>query len=366
MPIDSVSSARPSPRELIEEKAQGPERAAAALPSSPSATPSGIAIRPRRPRPRQRRDRVGDGTELGRCEAALRRLAADVDLQAHRERRQAGRPLRAQPLGDLQAIDRVDPVEGRCDDPRLVALQRADQVPLWTWLEPRQRRDLLRRFLHVVLAEEALARGVRLGDRLDAEGLAHREQRDALHGASGGRTSACNARVHLGELVCDHCVLALRRRAGSASCRTDPALTSRRAMDITQLLAFSVKNKASDLHLSSGLPPMIRVHGDVRRISIDPLEHKQVHDTGVRPSPGNDSQRKNYEETPRVRLLVRDPGPVRAFASAPSTRNRGAERRVPGRFVEDPDPRAAQLPADLRRALAQAARHGAVHRPDRL
>jgi twitching motility protein PilT len=39
-------------------------------------------------------------------------------------------------------------------------------------------------------------------------------------------------------------------------------------MDITQLLAFSVKNKASDLHLSSGLPPMIRVHGDVRRINV--------------------------------------------------------------------------------------------------
>ena len=49
-------------------------------------------------------------------------------------------------------------------------------------------------------------------------------------------------------------------------------------MDITQLLAFSVKNKASDLHLSAGLPPMIRVHGDVRRINFDPLEHKQVHD----------------------------------------------------------------------------------------
>ena len=39
-------------------------------------------------------------------------------------------------------------------------------------------------------------------------------------------------------------------------------------MDITQLLAFSVKNKASDLHLSAGLPPMIRVHGDVRRIKL--------------------------------------------------------------------------------------------------
>jgi len=42
-------------------------------------------------------------------------------------------------------------------------------------------------------------------------------------------------------------------------------------VDITQLLAFSVKNKASDLHLSAGLPPMIRVHGDVRRINVDAL-----------------------------------------------------------------------------------------------
>jgi uncharacterized pyridoxal phosphate-containing UPF0001 family protein len=44
-------------------------------------------------------------------------------------------------------------------------------------------------------------------------------------------------------------------------------------MDISELLAFSVKNKASDLHLSAGLPPMIRVHGDVRRINLPPLAH---------------------------------------------------------------------------------------------
>ena len=48
-------------------------------------------------------------------------------------------------------------------------------------------------------------------------------------------------------------------------------------MDITELLAFSVKHNASDLHLSAGLPPMIRVDGDVRRINVPPLEHRQVH-----------------------------------------------------------------------------------------
>jgi twitching motility protein PilT len=66
-------------------------------------------------------------------------------------------------------------------------------------------------------------------------------------------------------------------------------------MDITELLAFSVKNKASDLHLSSGLPPMIRVHGDVRRINLPPMEHKDVH--AMVYDIMNDSQRKMYEET---------------------------------------------------------------------
>jgi twitching motility protein PilT len=65
-------------------------------------------------------------------------------------------------------------------------------------------------------------------------------------------------------------------------------------MDITQLLAFAVKNKASDLHLSVGLPPMIRVHGDVRRINVDPLDHRQVHTMIY--DIMNDSQRKVYED----------------------------------------------------------------------
>ena len=65
-------------------------------------------------------------------------------------------------------------------------------------------------------------------------------------------------------------------------------------MDIAELLAFSVKNKASDLHLSSGLPPMIRVHGDVRRINLPAMEHKDVHRMIY--DIMNDSQRKTYEE----------------------------------------------------------------------
>src|ERR1700693_2079686 len=64
-------------------------------------------------------------------------------------------------------------------------------------------------------------------------------------------------------------------------------------MDISELLAFVVKNKASDLHLSSGLPPMIRVHGDIRRINLPAMEHKDVHNMVY--DIMNDGQRKFYE-----------------------------------------------------------------------
>lgn len=65
-------------------------------------------------------------------------------------------------------------------------------------------------------------------------------------------------------------------------------------MDVSQLLAFGVKNKASDLHLSAGLPPMIRVHGDVRRINLPALDAKEVHDMVY--DIMSDTQRKYYEE----------------------------------------------------------------------
>ena len=65
-------------------------------------------------------------------------------------------------------------------------------------------------------------------------------------------------------------------------------------MDISQLLGFSVKNGASDLHLSAGLPPMIRVDGDVRRINVPAMEHKEVHSMVY--DIMNDQQRKAFEE----------------------------------------------------------------------
>ena len=104
-------------------------------------------------------------------------------------------------------------------------------------------------------------------------------------------------------------------------------------MDITQLLAFSVKNKASDLHLSAGLPPMIRVHGDVRRINVDPLEHKQVHDMVY--DIMNDAQRKAYEETLECDFSFEIQGLARFRVNA-FNQNRGAGavfRTIPSKIL---------------------------------
>lgn len=91
-------------------------------------------------------------------------------------------------------------------------------------------------------------------------------------------------------------------------------------MDIAELLAFSVKNKASDLHLSSGLPPMIRVDGDVRRINLPPLDHKELH--AMIYDIMSDGQRKEYEEIWEMDFSFEIPGLARFRVNA-FNQNRG-------------------------------------------
>ncbi len=85
-------------------------------------------------------------------------------------------------------------------------------------------------------------------------------------------------------------------------------------MDIAELLAFGVKNNASDLHLSAGLPPMIRVDGDIRRINVPPLDHKTVH--GLIYDIMNDKQRKDYEEFYETDFSFEIPGLARFRVNA--------------------------------------------------
>lgn len=104
-------------------------------------------------------------------------------------------------------------------------------------------------------------------------------------------------------------------------------------MDITQLLAFSVKNEASDLHISAGEPPIIRVDGDMRRVNLPALEHKQVHDMVY--DIMNDKQRKSYEEHWETDFSFEIPGVARFRVNA-YNQNRGAAavfRTIPSKVL---------------------------------
>lgn len=118
-------------------------------------------------------------------------------------------------------------------------------------------------------------------------------------------------------------------------------------MDITELLAFSVKQGASDLHLSSGLPPMIRVDGDVRRINLPPLEHKQVHDLMY--DIMNDKQRKDFEEFLETDFSFEVPGVARFRVNA-FNQKRGAAgvfRTIPSKVLSMEDLGLSQVFRDI-------------------
>ena len=121
----------------------------------------------------------------------------------------------------------------------------------------------------------------------------------------------------------------------------------RTAMDITELLAFSAKQGASDLHLSAGLPPMIRVDGDVRRINLPPLEHSEVHSLIYEIM--NDKQRKDYEEFLETDFSFEVPGVARFRVNA-FNQNRGAGavfRTIPSKVLTMEDLGLGQVFKDI-------------------
>ena len=118
-------------------------------------------------------------------------------------------------------------------------------------------------------------------------------------------------------------------------------------MDITELLAFGVKNGASDLHLSAGLPPMIRVDGDVRRINLPAMDHKQVH--GLIYDIMNDKQRKDFEEFLETDFSFEVPGVARFRVNA-FNQNRGAGavfRTIPSKVLSMEDLGQGQVFKDI-------------------
>ncbi|ATZ62658.1 MULTISPECIES: type IV pilus twitching motility protein PilT [Acinetobacter] len=118
-------------------------------------------------------------------------------------------------------------------------------------------------------------------------------------------------------------------------------------MDITELLAFSVKNGASDLHLSAGMPPMIRVDGEVRRINLPALEHKEVHRLVY--DIMNDKQRRDFEEQLETDFSFEVPGVARFRVNA-FNQNRGAGavfRTIPSKVLTMEDLGLGQIFKDL-------------------
>ena len=101
-------------------------------------------------------------------------------------------------------------------------------------------------------------------------------------------------------------------------------------MDITELLAFAAKQNASDLHLSTGLPPMVRVDGDIRRLDLPSMEDRQVRE--LIHSGMNACQQRAYEETLEADFAFEIPGIARVRVNAfNQARGAGAVLRfIPG------------------------------------
>ena len=118
-------------------------------------------------------------------------------------------------------------------------------------------------------------------------------------------------------------------------------------MDIAQLLSFSVKQGASDLHLSAGMEPMIRVDGDVKRINLPALEHKHVHEMLY--DIMNDKQRKDYDEFWETDFSFEIPGLARFRVNA-FNHNRGAGavfRTIPSKILSLEDLKAPNIFKDI-------------------
>ena len=117
-------------------------------------------------------------------------------------------------------------------------------------------------------------------------------------------------------------------------------------MDISELLAFAVKNNASDTHISAGLSPMLRINGDIRPLNVEAQDRKAVH--GMIYDIMNDSQRKGYEERLeidfayelpgvarfRVNAFNQDRGPAAAFRTIPAKVLSLEDLNAPKSFTE--------------------------------
>ncbi len=185
MPIESVSIVKPPARSALGQHAQ---------PGKGGALQRRVGLRFRnrhqaaQRQVRQRRDLARQLRQFGGRGAALGGLAADVHLQADVQRSHLGRTLFGQALGDFQALHGMHPGEAGGDRARLVALDRADEMPFDRRIRLRARHggDLFDAFLQIVFTEGALPRSHGFEHGFHREGLRYGKQLDARSGPAGG------------------------------------------------------------------------------------------------------------------------------------------------------------------------------------
>jgi len=74
------------------------------------------------------------------------------------------------------------------------------------------------------------------------------------------------------------------------------------AVDLTQILVFAIQNNASDLHLSPGHPPLIRVHSQMKRVKADPLTAESI--LSMLHTVMTDEQKKTFSESMQIDIPI--------------------------------------------------------------
>lgn len=102
-------------------------------------------------------------------------------------------------------------------------------------------------------------------------------------------------------------------------------------MDVAELLRFTINEGASDLHLSAGSPPILRINGDMKKLDCPPLKDEEVHKMMY--DIMNDNQRKNFEELHELDFSFElgDMGRFRVNAFLQRKGKAGAFRSIPNR-----------------------------------
>jgi len=259
----------------------------------------GYAHQSSKTKPRQLLNRLSKLQGLIRRYARFAFFVVNIDLNANIECIGIKGPLFAQSLRDLEAVNGMHPGEIIGYKPRFVALDMPDKVP--DQVVPTRCRHLVNALFGEILAEVPLPGGDRLQHRFGTLRLARGEQAHGFRLPVSLHRSFCQQIVDFSKVFRDsyHVLLRVLRytrlRLLPSYGKSDRRFKGRNmAVDVAQLLSFSVKNNASDLHLSGGVPPMIRVDGDIKRVNMPALTHKDVNSMVY--DIMNDKQRKDYEE----------------------------------------------------------------------